>query len=188
MNTFDIILLSIGLAMDCLAVSVSTGISYKKIDTAEAIKMPVMFGLFQGLMPLAGFFLTISFAEIIDSVSHWIALVILSFIGIKMIWEELHETEDEVEEKKNLFAWSNVLILAVATSIDALSTGIIFVPVPEKLYFAVIIIGITSFLFSIAGLFVGNKIQKAANLRFGIIGGVILIAFGVKLVVVQYFI
>ena len=104
-----------------------------------------------------------------------------------MIWEELHETEDEVEEKKNLFAWSNVLILAVATSIDALSTGIIFVPVPEKLYFAVIIIGITSFLFSIAGLFVGNKIQKAANLRFGIIGGVILIAIGVKLVVEQYF-
>ena len=83
MNTFDIILLSIGLAMDCLAVSVSTGISYKKIEPAEAIKMPVMFGLFQGLMPLAGFFLTISFAEFIDSVSHWIALVILSFIGIK---------------------------------------------------------------------------------------------------------
>ena len=186
MNTFDIILLSIGLAMDCLAVSVSTGISYKKIDYAKAIRMPVMFGLFQGLMPLAGFFLTISFAEFIDSVSHWIALAILAFIGIKMIWEDLHETEDEIEEKKDLFAWSNVLLLAVATSIDALSTGVIFVPVPDKLYFAVIIIGITSFLFSIAGLFVGNKIQQAAKLHFGIIGGIILIGIGIKIVVEHY--
>lgn len=186
MNTFDIILLSIGLAMDCLAVSVSTGISYKKIDTAEAIKMPVMFGLFQGLMPLAGFFLTISFADFIDSVSHWIALAILLFIGVKMIWEDLHETDEEVDEKKNLFAWSNVLLLAVATSIDALSTGIIFVSVPEKLYSAVIIIGITSFLFSIVGLFVGNNIRKAAQLRFGIIGGLILIGIGLKLVIEHY--
>ena len=186
MSLFDIILLSIGLAMDCLAVSVSTGIGCKQIHIPSAAKMPLLFGLFQGLMPLIGFFVTISFAEFIDSFSHWIALAILSFIGIKMIWEDLHETDEEVDEKKNLFAWSNVLLLAVATSIDALSTGIIFVSVPEKLYSAVIIIGITSFLFSIAGLFVGNKIQKAANLRFGIIGGVILIGIGIKIVIEHY--
>lgn len=172
--------------MDCLAVSVSTGIGCKQIHIPSAAKMPLLFGLFQGLMPLIGFFVTISFAEFIDSFSHWIALAILSFIGIKMIWEDLHETDEEVDEKKNLFAWSNVLLLAVATSIDALSTGIIFVSVPEKLYSAVIIIGITSFLFSIAGLFVGNKIQKAANLRFGIIGGVILIGIGIKIVIEHY--
>ena len=186
MNLFDIILLAIGLAMDCLAVSVSTGISCKKIDIAVAAKMPVLFGLFQGLMPLAGFFLMIWFADFISSFSHWIALAILSFIGIKMIWEDFHEKDDEFEGKNNFFAWGNVFLLAVATSIDALSTGILFVSLPDKLYFAVIIIAITSFLFSVAGLWVGNTIRKAAKLRFEFIGGVILICIGLKIVVEHY--
>lgn len=185
MSLFDIIVLAIGLAMDCLAVSVSTGISCKEMNIANAAKMPVSFGLFQGLMPLVGFFVTISFAKFIDSVSHWIALAILSFIGIKMIWEDI-KGEEEKDTKCNHFSWGTVLLLAVATSIDALSTGIIFVPIPEQIFFAVIIIGITSFLFSVAGLYVGNKIGQTAVLRFGIIGGVILIGIGIKIVIEHY--
>ena len=185
MTIFDIILLSIGLAMDCLAVSVSTGIGCKQIHIGSAAKMPLLFGLFQGLMPLIGFFVTVSFAEFIDSFSHWIALAILSFIGIKMIWEDI-KGDEEKDTKCNHFSWGTVLLLAVATSIDALSTGIIFVPIPEQIYFAVIIIGITSFLFSVAGLYVGNKIGKTAVLRFGIIGGIILIGIGIKIVAEHY--
>lgn len=185
MTLFDIILLSIGLAMDCLAVSVSTGISCKQIHIGSAAKMPLMFGLFQGLMPFIGFFVTISFADFIDSFSHWIALAILSFIGIKMIWEDLKGDESD-GESCNHFSWATVLLLAVATSIDALSTGIIFVPIPEQIAVATIIIGITSFLFSVAGLFLGNKIGKTAVLRFGIIGGIILICIGIKIVVEHY--
>ena len=185
MSLFDIIVLAIGLAMDCLAVSVSTGISCKEMNIANAAKMPVSFGLFQGLMPLVGFFVTISFAEFIDSVSHWIALAILSFIGIKMIWEDIHEDEATQSDCSH-FSWGTVLLLSVATSIDALSTGVIFVPIPEQILFAVIVIGITSFLFSIVGLYLGQKIGKSAVLRFGIIGGIILIGIGIKIVIEHY--
>ncbi|MBR5433045.1 MAG: manganese efflux pump [Bacteroidales bacterium] len=184
MTFFDIILLSIGLAMDCLAVSVSTGIGCKQIHIGSAAKMPVLFGLFQGLMPLIGFFVTIWFADFIGTVSHWIALAILSVIGLKMIWEDIKGNEEE--ESCSHFSWATVILLAVATSIDALSTGIIFVSIPEQIVSATIIIGITSFLFSIIGLYLGYKIGKTAILRFGIIGGIILIGIGIKIVAEHY--
>ncbi len=185
MSIFDLILLSIGLAMDCFAVSTATGISCKNIQISSAWKMPIFFGLFQGLMPLIGFFVSISFAEFIDSYSHWIALAILGFIGGKMIVEEF-KSEDGDTAKGNPFAWKTVFLLAIATSIDALATGVIFVSTPDKIISAVSIIAFGSFLFSCLGLFLGYSFGKKFTFKVGILGGVILIGIGVKIVLEHY--
>lgn len=184
MSIWDIILLSIGLAMDCFAVSTATGIGCKQIRIAESWKMPFFFGIFQGLMPLIGFLLSISFAKFIESFSHWIALAILSFLGIKMIIEEFQNKDEE--EKEDFFSWKTVFLLAIATSIDALATGVIFVPTPDIIWFAISIIAFGSFLFSCAGLAIGHYFGKRFSFKVGILGGVILIAIGVKMVITHY--
>lgn len=188
MSILEIILLSIGLAMDCFAVSTATGIACKDLQIRKASKMPILFGLFQGGMPLIGFVLSISFAEFIASFSHWIALVILCFLGGKMILEELRDVEEDEENEctANHFSWKNVILLAIATSIDALVTGILFVTTPEIIGFAVIIIALGSFLFSCLGLYLGHTFGKRMNIKAGILGGIILIAIGVKIVLEHY--
>ncbi|MCQ2959062.1 MAG: manganese efflux pump MntP family protein [Bacteroidales bacterium] len=185
MNIFEIILLSIGLAMDCFAVSTASGISCKELQIRSIYKMPLLFGLFQGGMPLIGFLISVSFAEAIDAYSHWIALAILCFIGGKMIYEDIWGEEDEKSEC-NHFAWKTVILLAIATSIDALATGVIFVSTPEKISIAVIIIALGSFLFSCIGLFIGNRLGKQFTFKVGVLGGLILIGIGLKLVLEHY--
>lgn len=188
MSIFDIILLSIGLAMDCFAVSIATGIACNDLHARVAWKMPVFFGLFQGGMPLIGFLLSISFAEFIDSFSHWIALGILLFLGGKMIFEDVREVEKDENDtcSANHFGLKNVVLLAIATSIDALATGILFVSTPDVIGVAVLIIALGSFLFSVAGLYIGHRFGKSFNLKAGILGGVILICIGIKIVVEHY--
>lgn len=184
MNLLDIILLSIGLAMDCFAVSTATGIGCGKIQISYAWKMPVFFGLFQGMMPLIGFLISVSFAEFINSYCHWIALAILGFIGGKMIVEEFSEHEDE--SKSEYFSWKTVILLAIATSIDALATGVIFVSTPEKIIPAISIIALGSFIFSCLGLFIGTYFGKKFTFKVGILGGIILIGIGIKMVIEHY--
>jgi putative Mn2+ efflux pump MntP len=187
MELFDIILLSIGLAMDCFAVSIATGLKCRSMQVSQAYKMPLLFGLFQGAMPLIGFLLSISFAQFIDSFSHWISLGILSVIGIKMIVEEFESKKDEDDKCAiDFFHWKRVLLLAVATSIDALATGIIFVSTPDIILWAVSIIALGSFLFSIAGLYIGHTFGSKFTFKAGILGGVILICIGIKIVLEHY--
>lgn len=187
MGIVDIILLSIGLAMDCFAVSIATGLKCRTIQVSDAYKMPLMFGLFQGGMPLIGFLLSISFAQFIDSFSHWISLGILAFIGIKMIAEECKpKEEDEDNCADDFFGWKRVLLLAVATSIDALATGILFVSTPEVILPAGSIIALGSLLFSILGLYIGHTFGSKFTFKAGILGGVILICIGIKIVLERY--
>jgi len=182
MTLFDIILLSIGLAMDCFAVSTALGCSHRSIATIW--KVPVLFGLFQGLMPLIGFSLLISFADYLNAVIHWIALAILTCIGGKMIYEDIHPKEEEIETQQ--LTWKLVILLAIATSIDALMTGSLFVIYPEKIVLAVLVIALGSFVFSCLGFSLGIFFGKKANLKSGILGGIILIGVGVKIVVEHY--
>lgn len=184
MSIWDIILLSIGLAMDCFAVSTATGIGSKQIQISKAWKMPTFFGLFQGLMPLIGFLLSISFAKFIESFSHWIALAILSFLGIKMIIEEFRDEEQKTQE--DFFSWKTIFLLAIATSIDALATGVIFVTTPNIIWLAISIIALGSFVFSCAGLALGHYFGKRFSFKMGILGGIILIGIGIKIVVTHY--
>ena len=154
MSLLEIILIAIGLAMDCFAVSIASSICYGKYNWPKIVRMALFFGLFQGGMPLIGWACGISFAEFIHSIDHWLALGILGFLGGKMIYESFKDDdEDDVvcEAKSPYGSLRMVTILAVATSIDALATGLIFVPLGNLMFSASGIIAIVSFLFTIVG-------------------------------------
>ncbi len=185
MDILSIVLIAIGLAMDCLAVSVTTGIQQGKWHN-KVLLMAFLFGFFQGAMPLIGFFLGIGFTDWISHYDHWIALVLLSVIGGKMIVESLQKDKDNADTTvtKNTtdpFAFSHLILLAIATSIDALATGIIFVPTPDIIVAAVSIIAATSFLFSLGGYCVGMLFGKRFRWNMTLIGGIILVAIGLKI-------
>lgn len=179
MDLLTIIIIAIGLAMDCFAVSIAQGLAVNPQDRTnhpKPITMAVLFGLFQGGMPLIGYFAGSVFADFFSIYAPWIALALLTFIGGKMIWESLHEKNDESA------GWQiqRLLVLAVATSIDALATGVIFIPVPEKVWLGVGIIGVVSFLFSIGGYHVGRFVGRL-KVNVELIGGIILILIGLKI-------
>jgi len=184
MEILDIILISIGLAMDCFAVSIASGIILKRFQPNVALRMAFMFGLFQGVMPLGGYFAGYYFKSVIEEYDHWVALLILLFLGIKMIKEGLASQDEEDERAKTIcpLLWSSILMLSLATSIDALATGIVFISFSwERLLLSLFIIGFTSFAFSIGGSYIGARFGKRFNFRIEILGGVILIGIGVKI-------
>lgn len=180
MSLFELILLGIGLAMDCFAVSFSKGLAARRIIPEGMIPMAIAFGLFQAIMPLGGYFAGTHFASYLSGIAPWIALILLGFIGGKMIFEYFSD-KDGAEHEDADFAVGTILILAVATSIDALATGLLFVGDPARLYIAVIIIGAASFLFSslgsVLGALLGNRFKFPAEL----IGGIILVCIGLKI-------
>jgi putative Mn2+ efflux pump MntP len=192
MDIISIIIIAVGLAMDCFAVAVSKGICVKKFNLGYTLKMALLFGLFQGGMPLVGYFAGISFAEIITRVDHWAAFVLLAFIGGKMIYEGITkkeiiecECEDGVTEDnfKKMFGMGTLISLAVATSIDALVTGLIFVPFPGYIVIAVVIIGLISFFLTIIGSYIGVRFGSRFKLNANIVGGIILFAIGSKILI-----
>ena len=177
MDLITIFLIAVGLAMDCFTVSITQGLSVKISERPKPVLMALLFGLFQGGMPLIGYYAGNVFADFFDMYAPWIALALLAFIGGKMIWESLHEKE----EKTVGWQIQRLLVLAVATSIDALATGVIFIPVPERLWIGVGIIGLVSFLFSIGGYHIGKYMGKRFQLNVELIGGIILIGIGLKI-------
>ena len=177
MDLITIFLIAVGLAMDCFAVSITQGLSVKISERPKPVLMALLFGLFQGGMPLIGYYAGNVFADFFDMYAPWIALALLAFIGGQMIWESLHEKE----EKTVGWQIQRLLVLAVATSIDALATGVIFIPVPERLWIGVGIIGLVSFLFSIGGYHIGKYMGKRFQLNVELIGGIILIGIGLKI-------
>ena len=184
MDILSIILISIGLAMDCFAVSTAKGLQHARWSM-WAVLMAILFGLFQGGMPLIGYFAGTIFADFFSRFAPWIALLLLTFIGGKMVWESREqETENKKQETGNSEqGWSvwNLIVLAIATSIDALATGVIFIPVPEVLWLAIGVIAFTSFAFSIAGYLIGVFVGKRFKLNVELIGGLILIGIGLKI-------
>lgn len=176
MSILTIILIGVGLAMDCFAVSTTQGLSEGRW-TAKAILMAVLFGLFQGGMPLIGYAAGTLFADFFSKYAPWIALLLLLFIGGKMIFEE---PEAENEGKAD-WKWTTIVMLAIATSIDALATGVIFIPCSEQLVMGIAIIAICSLLFSIAGFLMGVFVGSRFRLNTNLIGGLILIGIGIKI-------
>ena len=193
MDLLSIIIIAIGLAMDCFAVSIAKGMAVRKFYPKYALRTAFLFGLFQGFMPLIGHLAGISFAKTIAIIDHWIAFVLLGFIGAKMIIESVREKPDMTcnENQENtsnqdittLFSWKTLFSLAIATSIDALATGLIFVPTPEWTVIAFCIIGIVSFLFSMFGMWIGATFGKRFRLNVEVIGGIILILIGTKILI-----
>lgn len=182
MDILSIILIAVGLAMDCFAVSIAQGLDIDIRDTKQQPKvllMAFLFGLFQGGMPLIGYYAGTLFADFFSRYAPWIALALLAFIGGKMVYESL--TEKEETDRHSNWTLPFLLTMAVATSIDALATGVIFIPVPEQLWFGIGIIALMSFLFSLMGSFIGSTFGKRFHVNVELIGGLILIAIGLKI-------
>ena len=180
MTILELILLGIGLAMDCFAVSLSKGIAARKFYPTGLLITALFFGLFQAGMPLIGYLAGTYFASLIAKVAPWIALALLGFIGGKMVKEHFSENDDEDHADAD-YTLKTIVILAVATSIDALATGLLFVNASEILWTAVAIIGICSFLFSVLGTTIGVTIGSRFRFPAELIGGLILIGIGLKI-------
>jgi len=183
MDIFSIIIIGIGLAMDCFAVSVSKGIHAKKHFFWLTFRMAILFGSFQAIMPLIGYVASAGFVVYMKSIDHWLAFGLLSLIGGKMIIEGYRPIDPDSEKVVNPFAWTSLLSLAFATSIDALATGIVFVAFPGLIWKAVTIIGIISFIFTFLGVFIGVHFGKRFHLKVEMIGGFILIGIGLKILI-----
>lgn len=181
MDIFSIVFIAVGLAMDCFAVAISKGICARRYYWRYALRMGLLFGAFQALMPLIGFFISSSFAAQIRLIDHWIALILLAFLGVRMIIGAFEEDEDCQDSVVAHFKWRGLLTLAIATSIDALAAGVIFAPFPESIWMAVLIIGCASFLFSVAGMFIGAHFGNRFHFKVEVPGGIILIAIGIKI-------
>ena len=183
MSLLELLIIAIGLSMDAFAVSIGKGLSVTKIKLNHALKVGLWFGGFQALMPLIGYLLGSTFADIVSAYDHWVAFVLLALIGGNMI-KEAFEKDDECDcnkKEKNCFGFVSMLTLAVATSIDALAIGVTFAFFKVAIIPAIITIGITTFLFSVAGLKIGHIFGCKYKSHAELFGGVILILIGLKI-------
>ncbi|MBQ9318007.1 MAG: manganese efflux pump [Bacilli bacterium] len=178
MKLIEIMVVSFGLAMDAFAVSVCKGLSMKKINLKKSLIIALYFGIFQALMPIIGYFLGITFSNIVKSIDHWIAFILLGIIGFNMIRESF---DDEVEKKNDNIDIKTMLLLAVATSIDALAVGVTFAFFKVNIILAILIIGIITFILSLIGVKIGNKFGDRFQNKAELLGGIILIIMGLKI-------
>lgn len=179
----ELFLLGIGLAMDAFAVSVCKGLGMRRLNKKQALIIGLYFGGFQALMPLVGWLLGSQFQKYITSIDHWIAFILLGFIGGKMMIEAIREWNEEetVDVMDAPLDHKNMLVLAVATSIDALAVGITFAFLDTPIIEAITIIGITTMVISIIGVVVGNFFGSRYKSKAEFIGGLILVLLGLKI-------
>ena len=178
MSLLELFILAVGLSMDAFAVSVCKGLAMKKVTLRKACLVGAWFGGFQALMPALGCFLGTSFAAYITAFDHWVAFVLLALIGANMIREALSKDEEKADDDLSFKA---MLVLAVATSIDALAVGITFAFLEVNLLWAVLFIGMITFALSAVGVKVGNVFGEKYKSRAELAGGVILVLLGVKI-------
>lgn len=178
MGLIEITLIGIGLAMDAFAVSVCKGLSMKKMNWKNAIIIAIYFGVFQALMPVIGYFLGSTFEEIVTSIDHWIVFILLLAIGGNMIKESF---DHEDEKKNDKVDFKTMIVLAIATSIDALAVGITFAFFDINILEAIFIIGIVTFLLALVGVQIGNKFGDKYQNKAEFLGGLILILLGLKI-------
>ena len=184
MDIISIILIAIALAADCFAVSVCKGIATKRIRIDDLIITSLLFGIFQGGMPLLTFLLGVELVDYIAPIDHWIAFVLLSFIGGKMIWESRSSKEEEKTVSTHI---SHTLLLAIATSIDALATGIVFVPYPSQIITIISVIAGVSTIASCIGYLIGLYGKKHLHINVELVGGLILIFIGCRILIEHLF-
>lgn len=182
MGIVELLLIAVGLSMDAFAVSICKGLGMKKVNLKVAFALALFFGGFQALMPLIGWALGGQFLWLISPIDHWIAFVLLAVIGGKMLWEAFHDEEGEDDGKPaDKIDLGEFFILAVATSIDALAVGISFAALAVDIVPSILIIGVVTFCFTIAGVFVGNFFGSRYEKPASIVGGVVLILIGLKI-------
>lgn len=180
MSLWELFIIAVGLSMDACAVSICKGLSVQKVTFRHAATCGGYFGAFQALMPVIGFVLGVQFRSLITGIDHWIALVLLGLIGANMIREALSGEEEEVNCS---FCFRAMLPLAIATSIDALAVGVTFaaMDIGSKIVFAVIFIGVVTFLLSAIGVKIGNLFGIKFKSKAELFGGVVLVLMGLKI-------
>ncbi len=206
MDLISLITISIALSMDAFSVSICQGLSTKRFSLKMALSCGLWFGFFQALMPLIGYFLGAQFEHFITHIDHWIAFGLLSVIGVNMIRESISQRDNETtsrdvthytdENKHDVIGASeqvtesksaSMLILAIATSIDALAVGVTFAFLKVNIWKSILIIGITTFMFSFVGVKIGNVFGSRYSKAAEIVGGVILIVLGIKILIEHLF-
>lgn len=178
MGIIELLLLSVGLAMDAFAVSICKGISMKRMNWRKALTIGMYFGGFQALMPVIGYFLGTAFESIITNIDHWVAFILLGIIGGNMIKEAF---EDESENCNDDVGFKTMIMLAIATSIDALAVGITFAFLKVNLIAAISMIGVITFVLSVIGTKIGNRFGDKYESKAELVGGVILVLLGIKI-------
>jgi putative Mn2+ efflux pump MntP len=180
MNFTTLFLISIGLAMDAFAVSLTEGIALQKLSIKHIVRVAIVFGIFQGVMPLIGWNVGSLFYSYFEKYGNFIAFILLVFIGIKMILDAREfgkEDSNEVEKNK-----TNIIILGIATSIDALAVGFSFSMIPSlNIYYSIVIIGLVTFILSSVGVYLGNKVGQLLGAKAEYLGGTILILMGINM-------
>ena len=183
MGFIEFFLTGIGLSMDAFAVAICKGLGMRKVNYKQMLLIALFFGGFQALMPLLGWLLGRQFEQYITSVDHWIAFALLVLIGANMLREA--RKEDDTTDAETVYdaplPLGQLLLMAIATSIDALAVGISFAFLGVNIWLAIAVIGTTTFLISAAGVFIGNRFGNRYEKRATIAGGIILILLGVKI-------
>ena len=181
MEFFTVTLIGIGLAMDCFAVSITSGIAIKNLRISHALQIALFFGSFQALMPVIGWLAGLGLRDFITGVDHWVAFGLLGSIGLKMIYESAKLESDKKESNPlNIYVLS---MLSIATSIDALAIGVSFAFLKISLVISIIIIGTITFLLSFIGVFIGNRTGHFFENKIQFAGGLILIGMGTKILI-----
>lgn len=179
MGILELFIIAIGLSMDAFAVAITIGLSMYRMSYRRAAVTGIFFGGFQSLMPCLGYLLAIQFKTYVISIDHWIAFVLLSVIGIKMIGEARLEEAGV----KNTFSLSNMTVLSLATSVDALAVGVTLAFLAVNIITAGLIIGITAFVFSFTGVKIGNVFGAWFKSKAVLLGGIILVLLGIKILI-----
>lgn len=195
MDIIALLGISVGLAMDAFAVSITNGTTYRKCTVWQALKIALFFGMFQAFMPMLGWLAGNAFSRFISEVDHWIAFILLGFIGGRMIWEAIKskkETGADVPRDGQFASTKTLLLLAVATSIDALATGLILPSAVGAsswllMLIAVGTIGALTFVISLCGVYIGKKCGAIFSNKAEILGGVVLVLIGIKILVDHLF-
>ena len=180
MSIWEILLLGVGLSMDAFAVSICKGLSVKKVKWQHLLCVGAYFGIFQALMPTLGYFLGTTFSNLIDQFDHWVAFVLLAIIGVNMVREALSKDKDD-DEANDDFGFKTMLLLAIATSIDALAVGVTFALEGTDIALAAGLIGVATFTLSPIGLLVGNRFGLRYKSKAELVGGLVLIGIGLKI-------
>lgn len=179
MGLVEIFIIALGLSVDSFAVSVCAGLANKRPEMSKSLRLAVVFGLFQGLAPVAGALLGISLRSLIENVDHWIALILLVLVGLRMILEGLGK--GSLMLKGSLTTWRRLFVLGMATSIDALVVGISMGLVGVSLWKTGFIVGLVTAVVSFIGISIGSRFKKFSKMKLEIVAGIFLIAIGLKI-------
>jgi putative Mn2+ efflux pump MntP len=182
MDIFTVLVLAVGLSMDSFAVSISCGLAEQKVSFTHAMKIALNFAFFQGMLPIVGWFMGTSVKIYVEKIDHWIAFALLAYLGGKMIYEGITMPTDKKES--DIYSFRHIMTLSIATSIDALVVGFSYaLAETEKIFGGAVIIGGVTFFFSMLGIRIGKDVGGKFGSKVEILGGIILIGIGLKILI-----